>query len=62
MTGAVVGGVIGNQVGSGDTKKVATVGGAVVGGIAGHEIQEGMQERNTYQEIQQKCVTVNDGQ
>lgn len=60
VTGAVVGGVIGNQIGHGDTRKVATVGGAIAGGVAGHEIQEGMQERNTYQELQQKCETVND--
>lgn len=61
VTGAVVGGVLGNQVGSGDGKKLATAGGAIVGGIAGHEIQEGMQERNTYQEIQRTCKTVSDG-
>ncbi|MEX1993926.1 MAG: glycine zipper 2TM domain-containing protein [Steroidobacteraceae bacterium] len=58
VTGAVIGGVLGNQVGSGDGKKLATAGGAIAGGIAGHEIQEGMQERNTYQETQQVCKTV----
>lgn len=62
VTGAVIGGVLGNQIGSGDGKKVATAGGAIVGGVAGNKIQEGMQERNTYQELQEKCVTVNDGQ
>jgi len=62
VTGAVIGGVLGNQVGGGDGKKLATAGGAIVGGVAGHKIQEGMQERNTYQELQQKCTTVNDGQ
>jgi uncharacterized protein YcfJ len=58
VTGAVVGGVIGHQIGSGDGNKLATAGGAIAGGIAGHEIQEGMQERNTYQEVQQVCTTV----
>lgn len=62
VTGAVIGGVLGNQVGSGDGKKLATAGGAVAGGFAGNKIQEGMQERNTYQELQRKCETVNDGQ
>jgi uncharacterized protein YcfJ len=62
VAGAVIGGVLGNQVGSGDGKKLATAGGAIAGGVAGHKIQEGMQERNTYQELQQKCETVNDGQ
>ena len=38
--GAVVGGVLGHQVGGGTGKKVATVGGAVVGGIAGNEIEK----------------------
>jgi len=60
VAGAVVGGVLGNQVGSGDGKKVATAVGAIGGGIAGHEIQEGMQERNTYQELKQVCNTVYD--
>jgi len=35
--GAVAGGVIGNQVGSGTTNTVATVGGAVAGGLIGNE-------------------------
>jgi len=56
----VVGGVLGNQVGGGDGKKLATVGGAIAGGYAGNKIQEGMQDRNTYQETQQKCRTVYD--
>lgn len=60
VTGAVIGGVIGNQVGHGDGKKIATAAGAIGGGIAGHEIQEGMQERNTYQETRQVCKTVYD--
>jgi len=60
VTGAVVGGVIGNQIGSGDGKKIATAGGAIAGGIAGHEIQEGMQDRNTTQELKQVCKTVYD--
>jgi uncharacterized protein YcfJ len=60
VAGAVVGGVLGNQVGGGDGKKLATVGGAIAGGYAGNKIQEGMQDRNTYQETQQKCRTVYD--
>lgn len=60
VAGAVVGGVIGSQVGGGSGKKLATVGGAVGGGYAGNKIQEGMQERNTYQESRRVCNTVND--
>ena len=38
--GAVVGGLLGNQVGGGTGKTVATVGGAVVGGVVGNEVQK----------------------
>ena len=38
-TGAVVGGLLGNQVGGGNGKKRATVAGAVAGGAAGRQIQ-----------------------
>jgi uncharacterized protein YcfJ len=60
VLGAVLGGVIGNQVGSGRGKDVAKFGGAAAGGYAGNKIQEGMQERNTYQESQRTCKTVHD--
>jgi uncharacterized protein YcfJ len=60
VAGAVIGGVLGNQVGGGDGKKLATVGGAVGGGYAGNKIQEGMQDRNTYQESRRVCETVRD--
>lgn len=38
--GAVIGGLLGNQIGGGDGKKIATVGGAVAGGYAGREIEK----------------------
>lgn len=38
--GAVIGGLLGNQVGGGNGKKIATVGGAVAGGYAGNEIEK----------------------
>jgi uncharacterized protein YcfJ len=60
LAGAVIGGVLGNQVGGGNGKKLATVGGAVAGGYAGNKVQEGMQERNTYQETRRVCRTVYD--
>ncbi len=60
VVGAVIGGVLGSKVGGGDGKKLATVGGAVGGGYAGNKVQEGMQDRNTYQETQRKCRTVRD--
>jgi uncharacterized protein YcfJ len=39
-TGAVVGGLLGNQVGGGNGRKLATVAGAVGGGYAGNEIEK----------------------
>jgi uncharacterized protein YcfJ len=60
VTGAVVGGLLGNQIGGGKGKKIATVGGAVAGGYAGNKIQEGMQERDTEQVVHQVCSMVYD--
>lgn len=38
--GAVVGGLLGNQIGGGTGRTLATVGGAVAGGYAGNEVQK----------------------
>lgn len=38
--GAVVGGLLGNQIGKGNGRALATVGGAVAGGYAGNEVQK----------------------
>jgi len=38
--GAVVGGLLGNQVGGGNGRKLATVAGAVGGGYAGNEVEK----------------------
>lgn len=38
--GAVVGGLLGHQVGKGNGNTLATVGGAVAGGFAGNEVQK----------------------
>ena len=37
MIGAVVGGLLGNQVGKGDGRRAATVAGAVAGGVVGNQ-------------------------
>jgi uncharacterized protein YcfJ len=37
-TGAVIGGLIGHQIGGGNGKKIATVAGVIGGGIIGNEI------------------------
>jgi uncharacterized protein YcfJ len=56
--GAVLGGVLGHQVGGGKGNTLATVAGAVGGGYAGHEIQENRQEHNTTTTVQRRCKTV----
>ncbi|MBS0431981.1 MAG: glycine zipper 2TM domain-containing protein [Proteobacteria bacterium] len=59
--GAVVGGLLGHQIGGGKGKTLATVGGAVAGGVAGHEIQKKHQENNaTYTTTENQCHTVVD--
>jgi outer membrane lipoprotein SlyB len=46
--GAVVGGVVGNQVGDGSGQKVATVGGAVGGALLGNEIQKRLNRKTIH--------------
>lgn len=54
-TGAVIGGVLGHQVGGGNGKKVATAAGAVVGGIIGKNVQANHQAKQTYQTTERQC-------
>jgi outer membrane lipoprotein SlyB len=46
--GAVVGGLLGSQVGDGNGQKVATVGGAVGGAVAGNEIQKRVNKKTIW--------------
>jgi len=48
VAGAVLGGVLGNQVGGGNGRKIATVAGAVGGGYAGNEIEKRSRATTTY--------------
>jgi uncharacterized protein YcfJ len=58
--GAVVGGLLGNRIGGGNGKVLATVAGAAAGGYAGNKIEGKMQEGNTYTTTEQHCDTVYD--
>ena len=58
--GAVVGGLLGHQVGGGSGKTVATVAGAAAGGYAGNKIQQKTQQGDTYTSTEQRCSTVYD--
>ncbi|TXI21308.1 MAG: glycine zipper 2TM domain-containing protein [Roseateles sp.] len=46
--GAVLGGLLGHQVGGGTGKKIATVGGAVAGGYAGNEAEKHLKQRKVW--------------
>lgn len=46
--GAVVGGLLGNQVGAGSGKDVATVAGAVGGAVAGNQIEKSVKSTKSY--------------
>ena len=54
--GAVAGGVLGNQVGGGKGRTLATVAGAVGGGYAGKKIQENQQSKHTH--VERRCRQV----
>lgn len=56
-TGAVIGGLLGNQVGGGNGKKAATALGAIAGGVIGKNVQSNRQQANTYQTTEQDCRT-----
>lgn len=66
--GAIVGGLLGNQVGGGSGKQLATLAGAIGGGLAGREVQERVEARQHAQAAQsqprtttrQECRTVVD--
>jgi outer membrane lipoprotein SlyB len=49
--GAVVGGLLGNQVGSGDGRKAATVAGAVGGGLVGRNIERNARRTQRYEVV-----------
>ena len=60
VAGALLGGVLGNQVGGGSGKKIATVAGAAAGGYAGNKVQQNMQAKDTYTTVEKRCHSVNE--
>ena len=60
LAGAVVGGVLGHQIGGGSGRDLATVAGAAGGGYAGNRIQKNLQDKDTVTATEQKCNTVYD--
>ncbi|MGM0516537.1 MAG: glycine zipper 2TM domain-containing protein [Pseudomonadota bacterium] len=47
--GAVAGGILGNQVGGGSGRALATLGGALIGGVAGSAAEEGLTRQPGYE-------------
>jgi uncharacterized protein YcfJ len=60
VLGAIIGGAIGNKVGSGDGRRAATVAGAVIGGAIGHDIDKnnGSQPGREYRGVRENCRVV----
>jgi outer membrane lipoprotein SlyB len=58
IAGAVIGGVLGNQVGAGRGNTVATVAGAAGGAYVGHELENRQQQRSDAYKI---TVRMDDG-
>ena len=56
--GAVIGGLVGNQIGSGSGRKLATVGGAVAGGAIGRNVQGNSQESRGDRIVETRCERV----
>ncbi|MCH8178783.1 MAG: glycine zipper 2TM domain-containing protein [Proteobacteria bacterium] len=48
VAGAVVGGLLGNQIGRGSGNTIATVGGAVAGGYAGNEVEKNVKKTTLF--------------
>ncbi len=48
IAGGLIGGILGNQVGGGDGRKLATVAGAIGGGLAGNEIAKRVDAQTVY--------------
>ena len=57
-TGAVIGGLVGRQVGGGSGRDIATVGGAVAGGVIGRNVQGNRQEARGDRVVEQRCERV----
>ena len=57
LAGAVIGGILGHQVGSGRGNDIATVGGALAGGAIGYNVGGDAGQRSGYSQDVQRCST-----
>ena len=59
--GAIAGGVLGHQVGSGSGNTAATIGGAVIGGVVGHQVEQRVRNRQAAEAEYRFRVRMDDG-
>jgi len=59
ILGAIIGGSVGNEFGSGKSRDAATLAGVVLGGSIGHDIEKKNQKSNSRTVYEQRCRTVN---
>ena len=59
MAGAVIGGLLGNQVGKGKGKKAATAAGAVAGGLIGNKVDRNHVGGKVVTRTERQCHTEN---
>ena len=61
ILGALIGGALGNQVGSGSGRRAATVAGAVIGGSVGRNVDKGNgPPGRTYEDTARRCRVVDE--
>jgi uncharacterized protein YcfJ len=58
--GAIAGGLLGNQVGGGKGRTLATVAGAAAGGYAGNRIENSHHQAQVTSTVERRCNTVTD--
>ena len=60
VAGAVIGGVVGNQMVRGDGRAFATVAGAAIGGVVGYQVASHNDRRGAYPVTQTRCEVQRD--
>jgi uncharacterized protein YcfJ len=60
IAGAVIGGVVGNQIVHGDGRAFATVAGAAIGGVVGHQVAKHNDRRGAYPVTRTRCEVQRD--
>ena len=59
ITGAILGGALGNQFGHGDGRKVATAAGVLLGASVAHDLTRSNRHHHRYVDHERRCRTVN---